>query len=115
MMRKLLRVLGAPSIKLVRDKPSIVELKNLTEALNNRRVEETLEEKILLFLKVIYNDKVGYNLRNEVTHGIASFETFNRFVAAQVIQSIFLLSALRPEMCCIPPDEWRVMHSEQTS
>jgi lysyl-tRNA synthetase class 1 len=115
MMRKFLRVLGAPTIKLVRDKPGIVELKNLSDALSNHRVKDALEERLLLFLKVLYNDRRGYNLRNEVAHGIASFETFNRFVAAQVIQSIFLLSALRSEMCYIPADERRAMHSEQTS
>jgi hypothetical protein len=113
MMRKFMRVLGAPTIKLVRDKPGIVELKNLSDALSNRRVKEALEEKILLFLKILYNDKRGYNLRNEVAHGIASFETFNRFVAAQVIQSIILLSALRPEMCYIPADERKAIHSKQ--
>jgi hypothetical protein len=115
MMRKFLRVLRAPTIKLVRDKPGIVEFKNLSDALSNPRVKDALEERIWLFLKILYNDRRGYNLRNEVAHGTASFETFNRFVAAQVIQSILLLSALRPEMCYIPADEWGAIHPAQTS
>jgi hypothetical protein len=113
MMRMLLKVLRVPTTKSVRNNPDITELKNLSEALNHRRVKETLEEGLWLFLKVLYTDKRGYNLRNEVAHGIASLQAFNKLVAGQVIQSIILLSALRPAMCYMSAEESNTVYSEQ--
>lgn len=45
------------------------------------------------------------NLRNYVAHGVAPVEAFNPVTAILVIQSVALLTKIRPEALFIPNDE----------
>ena len=77
----------------------------MNDALHESRVREALNAKLWSFLKVLYADKRGINLRNFVAHGIAPVGAFNRINAGLVVQSVVLLSAIRPEALHIPEDE----------
>ncbi|MGA2575093.1 MAG: DUF4209 domain-containing protein [Bryobacteraceae bacterium] len=77
----------------------------MNDALHESRVREALNAKLWSFLKVPYTDKRGINLRNLVAHGIAPVEAFSQINAGLVVQSIVLLSAIRPEALHIPEDE----------
>lgn len=98
-LRELLKVLGRPTTKT--DKDGGIQLKNMYDILDDSLVRETLEEKLWYFLKVLYVDKRGLNLRNLIVHGIAPLEAFNRANAALVIQSIVFLTMIRPEALSI--------------
>jgi len=102
-LRELLKFLGVSETKT--DDEGAFELKNMNDVLHEPRVREALDEKLWSFLKVLYADKRGINLRNFVAHGIAPVEAFNRINAGLVVQSIVLLSAIRPEALHIPVDE----------
>jgi hypothetical protein len=99
----LLKLLGVSGTKT--DDEGAFELKNMNDVLHEPRVHEAVDEKLWSFLKVLYADKRGINLRNLVAHGIAPVEAFNRINAGLVVQSIVLLSAIRPEALHIPEDE----------
>jgi Domain of unknown function (DUF4209) len=102
-LRELLRLLGVSETKT--DEQGAFELKNMNDVLHETLVRESLDEKLWFFLKVLYVDKRGINLRNLIAHGIAPAAAFNGVSAGLVIQSIVLLSAIRPEALHIAEDE----------
>lgn len=77
----------------------------MNDVLHDPRVREALDEKLWFFLKVLYIDKRGMNLRNLVAHGIAPVEAFNRVNAALVVQSIVFLTMIRNEALFLSEDE----------
>jgi Domain of unknown function (DUF4209) len=91
-LRELLKMLGLPVSKSTEDG---YELKNMNDVLHDSTVRETLEPKLWSFLKLLYIDKRGMNLRNIVAHGLETGETFNYVNAALVIQSVIFLSVIR--------------------
>jgi hypothetical protein len=60
-------------------------------------VKDALDPKLWYFLKVLYTDNRGMNLRNLVAHGVAPAGAFNRINAALVVQSVVFLSLVREE------------------
>lgn len=56
-----------------------------------------LDPKLWSFLKVLYTDNRGMNLRNLVAHGVAPAGAFNRINAALVVQSVVFLSLVRED------------------
>jgi hypothetical protein len=102
-LRELLKVLDVSSTKT--DEEGGFELKNMNDVLHEPRVRESLDEKLWYFLKVLYIDKRGMNLRNLVAHGILPVESFNRVNAALVLQSTVFLTMIRPEALFLPEDD----------
>jgi lysyl-tRNA synthetase class 1 len=102
-LRELLKILGGSETKT--DDEGAFQLKNMNDVLHEPQVRDALDENLWSFLKVLYADKRGINLRNIVAHGIAPVEAFNCVNAGLVIQSIVLLSMIRPEALHIPEDE----------
>jgi hypothetical protein len=92
LLRGLLELLDAPITKTV---GGFTELKNLDDVLRDERLKESLDEQWWLIFKTVFSDKRGFNLRNEMAHGIASVDAFNSTTAGLVLQSIVLLSAVR--------------------
>jgi hypothetical protein len=92
-LRNLLEIMEIPVTKTV---DGMTELKNMNDVLHEERVRDALEERWWMFLKILYTDKRGFNLRNDLAHGIAPIEVFGIGAAAMVIQSIVLLWVIRP-------------------
>ena len=91
-LRVLIVMLGGSDTKFVGD--GSYDLKNMNDVLCDTSVQEALEEKLLCFLKVLYCDKRGMNLRNLVAHGVMAAKAFSRVTASLVIQSVALLSVI---------------------
>ena len=66
------------------------------DCLAEKGVRGALEDKLWYFLKALYVDPRGLNLRNLISHGIAEYEAFNKLNAALVVQGVVLLSIVRP-------------------
>jgi lysyl-tRNA synthetase class 1 len=94
-LRELLKLLGVSETKT--DDKGAFEFKNMNNVLHASRVREALDEKLWSFLKALYTDKRGIDLRNLVAHGIARVEAFKQINAGLVVQSIVLLSGANPE------------------
>jgi hypothetical protein len=106
-LRQLLRFIRIPTSKAVRDKPGVTELKNMNDVFRDSRVTEILDEDLRAFLLHLYVDKHGYNLRNDLCHGIATEEVFNEHVSGLVLQSIILLAAIRKRTYIYQPRQHR--------
>jgi hypothetical protein len=94
-LRELLRMLGIPTTKT--DEDGGYELKNMNDVLHDPKAKEALDEELWYFLKSLYTDKSGMNLRNLVAHGIAPAGAFHRGTAALVVQSVVFLAVVRDE------------------
>jgi len=95
-LRRLLELLNLSPTKSSDEGDGTYELKNMYDCLAEKGVREALEDKVWYFLKALYVDDRGLNLRNLISHGIAEYDAFNKLNAALVVQSIVLLSIVRP-------------------
>jgi hypothetical protein len=93
-LRELLKLLGRPVTKSTDDG---YQPKNMNDVLHDSAVKDALDPKLWSFLKVLYTDNRGMNLRNLVAHGVAPAGAFNRINAALVVQSVVFLSLVREE------------------
>lgn len=69
--------------------------KTLDELLRDENIIEALKENMCLYLRILLTDPRGWNLRNNVCHGISSIETFNQIVADRVFHVLLCLSLIR--------------------
>jgi hypothetical protein len=95
MLRTLLVLMGIPPQKSVPRHPGITDVKNMNDALGDLRVREVLTEDVWMYLTVIYIDRRGMNLRNDLAHGLVPVEGFNQPIADRVFHSLLVLSLLR--------------------
>lgn len=87
--------IGLPSRKSVRNHPGITDAKNMNDILSDPRVQEKLTENLWRYLTVVYIDRRGLNLRNNLAHGLTSATDFNRHVADLVFHTLLALSLMR--------------------
>jgi len=109
MLREVLRFLGIP-IRKRRRGSGMYELKNMNDVLSEQRVVDLLEEDLLFFLKIIFIDKRGWNLRNEFAHGALPASAFNGNTASAVVMALVQLGMIGPHGAYLPsereePDE----------
>lgn len=95
MLRTLLVLMGIPPQKSVPRHPGITDVKNMNDALGDLRVREVLTEDVWMYLTVLYIDRRGMNLRNDLAHGLVPVEGFNQHIADRVFHSLLVLSLLR--------------------
>jgi lysyl-tRNA synthetase class 1 len=94
-LRNFLGMLGVPTLKTVRNHPGIKDAKSMNDVLSDERVREVLKEDLWRYLAVLYTDKRGFNLRNDLAHGLLTLEAFNKPIADRVFHSLLALSLLR--------------------
>ena len=63
----------------------------LGDVLNHERFRTHIPEDTRFHFKVLYQDPLGLNVRNELAHGIAAFELFGLGLANLVVHSIILI------------------------
>ena len=93
-LRELLRILDRPVSKST---DYGYQPKNMDDVLHDSVVKDALDPKLWFFLKVLYTDNRGMNLRNLVAHGVAPASAFNKVNAALVVQSVVFLALIRHE------------------
>jgi hypothetical protein len=104
-LRRLLELLYLSPTKSSGKGDGTYELKNMYDCLAEKGVREALEDKLWYFLMALYVDNRGLNLRNLMSHGIAEYEAFNKLNAALLVQSIVLLSIVRPSAVTLAAEE----------
>jgi hypothetical protein len=67
----------------------------MNDVLSDERMREVLTEDIWRYLTVLYVDKRGFNLRNDLAHGLLSAKAFTRPLADCVFHSLLTLSLIR--------------------
>jgi lysyl-tRNA synthetase class 1 len=94
-LRNFMGRLGRPTLKTVRGQPGIMDAKNLNDVLRDERVRTVITENLWRYLEVVYVDKRGMNLRNDLAHGLLAPNVFNRHVADRVFHTLLALSLMR--------------------
>ncbi|ACK72546.1 conserved hypothetical protein [Gloeothece citriformis PCC 7424] len=70
-------------------------LKALDELLRSEQVKQSLGEDIALYLRVILTDQRGWNVRNNVCHGIFQQHLFSKSLTERLIHILLILAQLR--------------------
>lgn len=78
-IRELAILCGEPVYNL--NESGIEELKTMHAILELEGVKEKLEDDFLLALKTVFCSKFGFNMRNNIAHGIFSDKQFNSYEA----------------------------------
>ncbi len=94
-LRRFLAQLGRPTLKTVRNHPGIMDAKSMNDVLGDGQMRSVLTEDLWRYLEVVYIDKRGLNLRNDLAHGLLSPSAFNRYVADRVFHTLLAISLLR--------------------
>lgn len=72
-------------------------LRNLDELLRDEHAERILSEDATFYLRVLFTEQRGWNIRNEVAHGLPRLEQFNAMWADRLFHALLLLGGLRAE------------------
>lgn len=64
------------------------------EFLENNFVKDNIDSDTLFLIKYVMIDNLGYNLRNDIAHGLAGVDKFNRYIANIVLFLYFILTDL---------------------
>jgi hypothetical protein len=95
MLRNFLGGLGIPTRKAARNRPGITDAKNMNDILSDSRMQEKLTENLWRYLAVVYIDRRGMNLRNDLAHGLIPPGAFKRHTADRVFHTLLALSLMR--------------------
>ncbi|MFZ5975328.1 MAG: DUF4209 domain-containing protein, partial [Bacillota bacterium] len=90
--RELLIIRGGNCMKKINDS---YEYKTLNDILSDEIIKNTLPEDTIFFLRVVLADKRGWNIRNNVSHGIWSEDEFNVHASQRLLQILFLLGLFK--------------------
>jgi lysyl-tRNA synthetase class 1 len=99
-LRSLAAKSGVPVYKTVRGASGITDVKSMNNILEDQRVRDMLTEDLWRYLTVLYIDRRGLNLRNDLAHGLVNTESFNTLICDRVIHSLMVLGMMRPK----PPE-----------
>lgn len=72
-----------------------LQLKTFDELLREEVIAEVFGEDIALYLRVLFTDQRGWNVRNNVCHGIFTSDVFQKPIADRVIHALIILSQIR--------------------
>ncbi len=69
--------------------------RTLDDLLRDERIVKVLDEDMCLYLRVLLTDPRGWNLRNEICHGISGPERFNQISADRILHVLACLAMVR--------------------
>lgn len=71
------------------------QFRGLDDILRDRNAQKLLTEDLAYYLRILLTDNRGWNLRNEVCHGIAPLSLFNKMTADRLFHVLLCLGFLR--------------------
>ncbi len=95
LMRQLLWKLGGCPSKPDKDRRGIFREKDLGEVMRDPIIEGFLKEDVTRYIRFILVDERGWNMRNEVSHGLNPLGYFRRHKADRLLHILFLLTLLK--------------------
>ena len=73
------------------------ELKTFDELLRDDAIVQVDDGNLSLYLRVLFTNQRGWNLRNNICHGIAPLSTFNQAAADRVFHALICVASIRLE------------------
>lgn len=93
LIRNLAEKIGIPILKPSRS--GGFYYRTLDELLREGGIIKVLGENMSLYLRVLLTDPRGWNLRNEVAHGISKPEMFNQIAADRIFHALLCLALVK--------------------
>ena len=94
--RRVLELCGGVILKQTRDGDGF-QYKTLDEILRDERLYQVFGENSMLYFRVVLTDRKGWNIRNEVAHGLLPQDRFNFHISDRLIHILLCLAAVREE------------------
>ena len=93
-LHNLLPLIGVPPVKSVPRHPGITDVKSMNNILEEPRIREVLPEDVWRYLTLLYIDRRGANLRNDLAHGLIPIQGFNEYTSNRVLHSLLVLTPI---------------------
>lgn len=81
--------------KLRKKRSSVLQLRTLDDLLREKRVENCLGTDRMFYFRTLLTDQRGWNMRNDVCHGISPSSMFNYSTADRVLHVLLCLQQVR--------------------
>ena len=94
-VRRLVEMSGGSVMKPGRHEG--MHLRNLDELLRDEAAEAVLTSDVTFYLRTLFTDQRGWNLRNDVAHGIEPIPGFTAAAADRVFHAVLILGGLRTQ------------------
>lgn len=94
-LRSLLQLIGGPIYQ--QGRYGGLAKKTLGQILQNAGVEQALGRDTMQYLRIVLVDPRGWNLRNDICHGLATGETFNAVITDRLLHVLLLLAQVRAQ------------------
>jgi hypothetical protein len=95
-LRRLLGMLDKPTTKHGRSGVDIMMEKSLNDILEREEsVKSVLGDDATFFLRFLLCDPRGYNLRNNLSHGLMEIDEFHRLISDRLIHVLLFLSTIQ--------------------
>lgn len=77
-------------------KDGVFNLRTFDDILRDPIVESVVGDDIQTYFRILFTDARGWNLRNEVCHGMVQYELFDKQTADRVLHAVLCLGMIRP-------------------
>jgi len=91
--RKLVEHTGCPVLKHSRN--GGMHLKTLDELLRDQRIINIFGKDMSLYFRILLTDQRGWNLRNDICHGISPAATFQVYISDRIFHVLLCLGLVR--------------------
>ena len=92
-IRQVVEHSGAPTMKP--GKHGGLQLRTLDDLLGDEAVEKVFDKDVTFYLRTLLTDQRGWNIRNDVSHGITPIQCFNSKVADRLLHVMLILGEIR--------------------
>jgi hypothetical protein len=103
-LRNLLALIRVSPNKTVRGSSGILDVKSMGNALEDETLRTVLPEDVWRYLTVLYVERRGINLRNNLAHGLVSHSAFNQALSDRVFHSLLVMTLIRRTYTAEPVD-----------
>lgn len=93
LIRNLAEKIGLPLLKPSRS--GGFNYKTLDDLLREKEISNTLTEDMCLYFRILFTDQRGWNLRNNICHGISQIMDFDQITADRVFHALLCLSLVK--------------------
>jgi len=93
LIRNLAKKIGLPVLKPSRS--GAFNYRTLDDLLRDKEIINVLTEDMCLYFRILFTDQRGWNLRNNICHGISQIEDFNQIFADSVFHALLCLAMVK--------------------
>ena len=89
-LRQIVAKIGKPVTKADRNVPGVSTAKNMGDILFDKEITDVVGPDLTLHLLALYTDPRGWNVRNEIAHGLLSADEISQNLAQWVVHTLLV-------------------------